>query len=544
MLEKLIVDNYLLIDYVEFDGNDGMSVFIGETGSGKSLFIEALGIILGNKFSVANIGTFREMTKMSAIFSLEHASKLYEWFEKQQLPLVDEIVITRTFQKNGKSVTRLNGEVVPVQIVRSVSEMLVDIHSQFDTQRLLKSSVQHQSIDHRIDIRLREEYAQAFNCYKDARKQYAQFLQQQSQQQDLDYLQFQLDELSAVQTYDEQYIEQLEHDYREAKLRLQNKQYVESSMYLLGDEGARRFLQQLAKNLPHIDDAEETLSHMYNQLIIQLDELDYQINQLGENDDQQGEFEQLEAQLQVIYRLQQKHGKDLARAYKQVNEQINRIEDADRYAQELQKKQDDTEQKARQVAILLDAERDKVISYIETKIHVYFEKLHLDNIHFKIVKEKQAELSVTGLSLMQFQVASNNQAMYQPLAKVVSGGELSRIMLALKVVMLEDEKMLMIFDEIDSGVSGKVAASIADLLYQLARVHQVFLITHSSLVAVTGTHFYEIAKQKRIHDGQYETHIQQVPNDKINYLLAQLISQKQPSEAAIQQIQHLREKYE
>lgn len=545
MLEKLVVDNYLLIDFVEFDGNDGVSVFIGETGSGKSLFIEALGIILGDKFSVANIGTFRDMTKMSAVFSVdEQSSEVQEWFKEQQFILTDEIVITRIFQKNGKSTTRLNGEIVPVHIIRNLGEMLVDIHSQFDTQRLLKNSVQQQSIDNYVDSSLREEYTQAFNTYKTVVQQYEQFIKQTEEQQDLDYLLFQKDELEAVQHYDESQVEQLEKQYKRAKLKMQHKEHLESSLYLLGDDGIRPLLQQLSKNLGYLDDEGQQFSKICNELIIQTDELDYQLNQLYSEDDNDGEFEKLEVELQMIYRLQQKHGDDLSKAYVDVTEQIKQIEDADTYITELQSECVQKEQIARALAERLDCERDKIIQQVELKIKTYFQKLHLENIQFKIVREVQKKLTAFGLSTLQFQVASNNQAIYQPLAKVVSGGELSRIMLALKVVMLESEKKLMIFDEIDSGVSGKVAASIADLLFELSRVHQLFLITHSSLVAVIGSYFYEIVKEKRLSDGQYETIIQRVKTEKIDYLLAQLISQKEPSDVAIQQIKHLREKYE
>ncbi|MGL4663092.1 MAG: AAA family ATPase [Culicoidibacterales bacterium] len=544
MLEKLVVDNYLLIDHVEFDGHQGISVFVGETGSGKSLFIEALGIILGNKFSLAHIGTFREMTNMSAVFSVDESDfEIHNWFKEQQFSFPDEIIITRVFQKNGKSITRLNGEIVPVQIVRSLGEMLVDIHSQFDTQRLLNNTVQHESVDNQVDSKLRGEYAQAFNTYKNIAKKHEQFLLNKDKQQDLDYLYFQKEELESFQTYDENTIMLLEEKYKRLKIQLQNSQYIEASIQILGDDGVRPYLHQLNKNLAYLDNAENKFSEIYKTIMLQVDELDYQLNQLIQDEDEVLQFNQIEEELQRVYRLQQKHGDDLAKAYTDVVNQIQQLEEYDTYLQQLQNEMNSAENTARKIAIKLDDARDEVIQNIEAKIKSYFSQLHLENVQFKIGRKTYSDLTAFGLSTIQFQVASNNQETYQPLAKVVSGGELSRIMLALKVVMLEKTQTLMIFDEIDSGVSGKVAASIADVLYQLADVHQVFLITHSSLVAVIGKQFYEISKQIR-DDKQYETMIEKVEDTKINYLLAQLISQQSPSESAIKQIQHLREKYE
>lgn len=544
MLEKLVVDNYLLIDHIEFDGYDGVSVFVGETGSGKSLFIESLGIILGNKFSLSNIGTFRDITTMSAVFSIpESSTQIQAWFEEHDFLYHDEIIITRLFQRSGKSTTRLNGEIIPVQVIRQLGEMLVDIHSQFDTQRLLKSTVQQAVIDDRIDVDITTAYREAFSAYKEAIKQYEQFEMAQQSQFDLDYLYFQRDELLAYQSYTKESVRQLEGEYKQLKHDVENHQYVEMSTALLGDDGIRSILTQLHKQLQYIDNEKNQFLQLYNDVVQQVDELDYRLSQQSVDEDATLKFQQLEQELQAIYRLQQKHGEDLAEAYQQILEQIEHVEDADTRRLKLQDQMTQKEEKARRIAKQLDKERDIIIQHVEEQITTYLNKLHLSNIQFRIIREDKSELMISGVSTIQFQVASNNQTTFQPLAKVVSGGELSRIMLALKVVMLEGSHLLMVFDEIDSGVSGKVAASIADVLHQLAEQHQVFLITHSPLVAVSGKQFYEISKQIR-EDKQYETRIEQVNTASVNYLLAHLISQQSPSDAAIQQIQYLREKYE
>lgn len=546
MLEKLVVDNYLLIDHIEFDAYENMSVFVGETGSGKSLFIESLGIILGNKFSLANIGTFRDITMMSAIFSVsEKMSEVQHWFKQNDFSLHDEIIITRTFQKSGKSITRLNGEVVPVQLVRQIGDLLVDIHSQFDTQQLLKNTVQHESIDAHIQVASLDAYKEAFLVYKQRTEDYNRFLEEQQKLHDLDYLHFQREELEPFQEYTLEKVQALEQHYKYLKIAVQNRQYVERCISLLSDDGLRQFLPELKTNLLHIgnDEIAPALLSSYEQLVANVDEIDYVLNQQYQDEESFAEFEQLEHLLQNIYRLQQKHSENLAEAYATVTEQIERIEEAETFEVKLQASMKEAESKARMLALKLDEQRDTVIEQVEMKMRSYFKKLHLENIQFRVFREVHDDLTRTGLSTIQFQVASNNQKTFQPLAKVVSGGELSRIMLALKVVMLGKQQMLMVFDEIDSGVSGKVAASIADVLYELAKLHQVFLITHSPLVAVSGKHFYQISKHIR-NDGQYETNITVVQKDEINYMLAHLISQQIPSQSAIEQIQHLRTKYQ
>lgn len=547
MLEKLIVDNYLLIDHIEFDAHSQMSVFIGETGSGKSLFIESLGIILGNKFSLSNIGTFRETTMMSAIFSGDKdSSDMHRWFEEHQFTFHDEIIITRTFQKSGKSITRLNGEVVPVQVIKSLGEVLVDIHSQFDTQQLLKSSVQHASIDNHVDDALKKAYENAFLNYQEQKKQYQIFADKKSQAQDIDYLYFQKEELEPYHTYDKKTIEELESEYKQLKSQVQNQQFIEASVALLGEEGIQKHLPLLQKNIAQIKLNQKEapqIVEMYQQLMICVDELDYALNQMLGDEVQLQTFATLEQNLQTIYKLQQKHGDDLALAYTEVLTQISQVENADQHEQKLRAAIEKSEQEAIECAKKLDLARNDVIAHIEKEMVQYFKVLHLENMHFQVHREVHPSLTRNGLSSFQFYVASNNQTRYQPLSKVVSGGELSRIMLALKAVMLQRSSMLMIFDEIDSGVSGKVAASIASVLHHLSKIHQVFLITHSPLVAVSGQHFYQIVKHIRT-DKQYETTIVNVNADEINFTLAHLISQNTPSQAAIKQIEHLRKAYE
>lgn len=544
MLEKLIVDNYLLIDHIEFDGYEGMSVFVGETGSGKSLFIESLGIILGNKFSFTHIGTFRETTTMSAVFSIsESDTQVNKWLAKNQYTAGEEIIITRTFQVSGKSITRLNGEIVPVQVIKQLGEMLVDIHSQFDTQQLLKKSAQQRVIDERINQKLKDAYMNAFKAYQAAKSEYEVFESEQNKQQDLDYLHFQEKELRLYQSYSSDIINEKEQIYKQLKVDAQNSRYVEQSIGLIGEDGIRVVLEKLQKNLQYIDSEENQFLQLYHDLVGQLDEIDYRLNQMYENTSDLSQFEALEKELNTIYKLQQKHSENLAVSYQAIIKQIQWIEEADVHRQKLQAEVDDAYKKAVFFAEELERERKQIIQQIEGNIAYYLKKLHLDTIHFKVDQQFSDVLTKSGFSIVEFQVTSNNQREYQPLSKVVSGGELSRIMLALKVVMLETKKMVMIFDEIDSGVSGKVATSIADVLNTLAHKNQVFLITHSALVAVSGKHFYEISKQIR-SDHQYETSITKVKSTDVDHLLAQLISQQIPSKAAIEQIQYLRKKYE
>lgn len=543
MLERIIVDNYLLIDHIEFDAHLGMSVFIGETGSGKSLFIESLGIIFGNKFSTNNIGVFRETTKMTAVFSIdEKMTDVKKWFAKNDFFIDDQIIVTRTFQKSGKSTTRLNGEIIPVQTVRSLGEILIDIHSQFDTQQLLKQAKQQEAIDQYIDKQLQSDYTKSYQSYKQLEKQLEIFVKEQQKEHDVDYLYFQRDELASFADFDLEILKSYELEYKSLKQKIQNHQHIEEALVLIGDEGIRQYVSPLEKTLNQMDNLENSVYETFNQLLIQVNELDYALNQLQIDEEITERFTFLEQNIQIIYRLQQKHGDDLASAYSTILDKIEQLENSSKYEEKLLSELKVEEKKARHLAEVLEKERLKIITFVENKMHNLFQKLHLDNIQFRVFREEVSTLTKTGLSTLQFQVASNNQKIFQSLAKTVSGGELSRIMLALKVVMLEKQPMLIVFDEIDSGVSGKVATSIADVLSQLATQHQVFLITHSPLVAVSGNYFYQISKSRR-DDGHYETNIQEVNDEKVNITLAYLISQKEPSEAAIEQIQHLRVKY-
>lgn len=544
MLEKIIVDNYLLIDHIEFDAHLGMSVFIGETGSGKSLFIESLGIIFGNKFSTNNIGIFRDTTKMTAVFSItEQMSNVKNWLSENEFFVDDQIIITRTFQKSGKSTTRLNGEIIPVQTVRLLSEILIDIHSQFDTQQLLKQTKQQEAIDQYVSKSLLSEYTNAYQSFKSIEKEYAAFVQEQQKEHDVDYLHFQRDELEAYADFDLSLLQSYEDEYKSLKQKIQNQQQVEIAVGLIGDEGIRQYIGPLEKSLNQMEDIDRTVYETFNQLLIQVNELDYALNQLQIDEEVAARFAFLEETIQIIYRLQQKHGDDLALAYNEIMTKIEQIENADKYETKLLNQLTENEKVARDLALQLEEARKVTISTVEKKMAHLFQQLHLENIQFRVFQETLPQLTKTGLSTLHFQVASNNQKIFQSLAKTVSGGELSRIMLALKVVMLEKQPMLIVFDEIDSGVSGKVATSIADVLNQLATQHQVFLITHSPLVAVSGNYFYQIAKARR-EDGHYETKIEEVVDEKVNITLAYLISQQEPSASAIEQIQHLRVKYQ
>lgn len=542
MLEKIVVDNYLLIDHIEFEAQESLSVFIGETGSGKSLFIEALGIILGNKFSYNHIGEFREQTMLSAIFQLtdEHTD-VHQWLSDNGFLATEELIITRIFQKSGKSTTRLNGEILPVQTIKGLADLLIDIHSQFDTQQLLKQSVQQVCIDERILKSTRNAYRQSFEAFKDAQKAYTEFKASQDKSSDLEYLYFQREELFAYADYDNAKIEAIESEYKQLRSVVQNQEDIQRTVQLLGEAGIRQYLPEINRGLQKINDAKS--SELFIQMTNLLDELDYEVSKMESDESVLEKFAGFEQTLQTLYRLQQKHGDDLQQAYAEILERIEQVEKADEYEIALQKIIETTEADARQKAQQLDDERKSVIEKIENEIILLFTQLHLTNLAFKVSLLPTEKLQINGLSNVQFEVASNNQAQFQPLAKVVSGGELSRIMLALKVVLLGQRPMLMIFDEIDSGVSGKVASSIADVLSTLATQHQLFLITHSPLVAVSGQHFYHIQKMIRT-DQKYETIIQKVKPAEINYTLAQLISQHEPEQTAIEQIAHLRKKYE
>lgn len=543
MLEKIVLKNYLLIENLEFDAKNNLSIFIGETGSGKSMFIDALSIILGKKFSNSAIGQFSDATILSAIFQVSTNKAIQAWAKTHDIECENELIITRKFYKSGKSTTKINGEILPVAVLKSISSELIDIHAQFDTQKLLRSEFQKKALDYMVDKKIISEYHEKFQQYKQCTLHLEKLYEEKNKIRELDYLQFQLTKLERYKTIDLVAFEELEH----VRKHLEHAKKIQKNLETLSElsesdiNGPFLTIEKIISDLALQNSEFQELYERVHELVTNIDDVLFQINKSISSFDQSYESLPFLNEIDAIYALQMKHGNDLHEAFVNIDLEIKRIEEIDAEIDRVQLECNDAHKLAYRCVIDLEEARSKAAIKCAQEINTMFSQLYLTNVDFTIDVEYDKEeytLTKLGISTVNFLVKSNNATTYDKLNTVLSGGELSRIMLALKVVLSAGSNALIIFDEIDSGVSGKVAEAIGAILRDLSKTTQLFLITHSAIVASFGIHFYEIIKIQK--NGIYKTNVQPLADSEINSKLATLISGVEQSDKATEQIKILR----
>lgn len=506
MLRSIHVKNIALIEEEEIILEDGLNILTGETGAGKSILIGSINIALGS-------GSFKNYVPDSAGYSLieltfeTESEKVKRALKKADLPDMDGIVvISRRFQ-NGRSVSRLNGESVPISLVREISGLLIDIHGQHEHQSLLYPKA-HLAL---TDDYAGEELAEPKERCRKAYREYAAvkneldkaLTDEKSRLKRIDFLKYEITEIddAALEVGEDEELESLFRKLTHAQ-RIREV-LAETSGLIDGEGGALMAISRASGALSGISDLDEGLSQLAAQAC-ELEELAGDFSRaaadyLDDFDYDEETFTQTGNRLDLINRLKLKYGKTIPEilSYRDREQgELEKLTDFDTYVNGLRARAKKSFRELEKAAFDITAIRRKAAASLGELIRQSLEELNFLNVEFEIHMEKPGQIGMNGADEVTFLISTNPGMPLRPLQEVASGGELSRIMLGIKTVMArKDQIESLIFDEIDTGISGRTAQRVSEKMAQLSRFTQVIAITHLAQIAAMADHHYLIEKQ-------------------------------------------------
>ena len=523
MLKSLTVWNFALLEHVQVEFEPGLNILTGETGAGKSILIDSLGAVLGARMSADMVRSGCDWLRVEAVFSLEDESLgLHELLTQQAIDDADkELIITRQLTRAGRSTALVNGCHVTLAVLRQIGAYLVDIHGQNENLALLKEENQFHLLDG-YDSDVSEALA-AYECvyreWREKKKAYAE-KQQASREyaQRLDMLHWQDKEISEANLKPGE-DEQLEADIRKLSHAEKIVGSVEESYQLLEGGGGNGLgvlpaLSQVKKDLEEIgrfDDALANAQKMVEEAYISLQEASYELRDYGESVEFSPErLDQLQSRMDVIYRLCKKYGatlEDVLAHQAKVEQELTEIENYDEDIAALEKEIAALEEKLGQKADALTKLRTAAAQDLSTAIEEQLFALGMPKARFHIRVEQAEDYGANGRDDVAMFFSANPGEAEKPLQKVASGGELSRIALAIKTVASSRDSSVpsMVFDEIDTGIGGRTAQMVAERIALVAQYKQVLCITHLPQIAcMADAHLYI---SKRTVEGTTATQI-------------------------------------
>lgn len=513
MITELSIRNFAIIDDISISFKDGLTVLTGETGAGKSIIIDAVHLLTGGRGSTQFIKHGKNRAEIVGQFNLtSNRVNILNWCQQYDIDIEnDTIILERILNKNGKTVCRINNKMVTLAVLKEVGEMIVQIHSQHDTMHLMDQHNHLELIDeyNKDEISpIKNDYLESYNLLVQLEKQYNElYTNEQEMAHRLDLLQFQLTELEQANL-----IENEDEQLEEERKQLQNFEQIfhalQSAYYALHGEGkglesvhfAKESLEKGRVHNNFIADQHDVITNLYYQLEDISMQLTNYKDTLHFDEDR---LNQIEARLNELHRLQKKYGttvKEMIEYKEKITIEIDQIMNRDNHIDQLTKQIAEQKKETLKVANQLRTIRKQTANRLKHELHHELKDLYLENSRFSVHFEpnKDNELTKDGIDQVTFMLSTNIGEPLKELDKVASGGELSRIMLGLKKILAEHDLIqTVVFDEIDAGVSGRVAQSIAEKMYQISLSTQTLCITHLPQVAAMADHHLLIKKQTK-----------------------------------------------
>lgn len=524
MIEQLSVKDYVLFKSCIIDFTDGMSVITGETGAGKSLLIDAIGYLSGNRIKSNVIRNGKDKAILSMV--LTSNKKVNAILEENGFEVDDQVIISRTILNNNKSTVRINQQITTLSFVRKIVNLLVDIHSQMDTYRLMDTSVQMELLDsYAKTMDLKASVKEAYVKYSNVLHELETLKNEEFSDAELEFLTTQLDEIENANIQEDE-LDALNDQIHEATSWYKNSEDLSSCLYEIDKEnGALDSLYTLYKQAsksPILNDYEESFKNLYYSLQGVDEELKH-MRDTHSNDSL--DLDSLQSRQYLIKKLYRKYGgsyTSLMESKKSITDKIDRIIHRQDVFDKLEKEKEESFTAYMKLANALSLKRKEVFSQLESKMMEHCKDLMLENARFMIsCMEKKP--SSNGIDDIEFLVSMNPGQDFSSLSASASGGELSRLMLALKVVFQASNGIeTIIFDEIDTGVSGKVALAMGAKMKALSKNYQVLCITHLASVAVYANTHYLV--NKKVSASETITNVQELDQDKTIQELAVMTS--------------------
>ena len=509
MLKTLTVWNFALLEHVRVEFGAGLNILTGETGAGKSILIDSLGAILGQRISSDSIRTGCERLRVEAVFSLDDESLgLHELLTQQAIDDSEgSLIITRQVTRSGRSMALVNGCHVTLTVLKQIGSFLVDIHGQNENLALLKEENQFNLLD-RYDSELAEAlhaYSQTYGEWRKKRKLYTEKEQASREYaQRLDMLRWQDNEIAAANLKPNEE-EELETEIRRLSHAEKIAGYVEESYNLLdnGSKDGLSILTALSKvkkdleDMSRFDDAMANTRKMVEDALIALQEAAYELRGYGENIEFSPErLNKLQERMDIIYRLRRKYGatvEDILAHQRNVQQELSAIENYDGDMAQMEKEIQELEGILHEKAKTLTKLRKRAAKELSAAIGAQLKELGMPRAVFRIAVEPAKSFQANGADDAAMFFSANPGEIEKPLHKVASGGELSRIALAIKTVAASRDSAVpsMVFDEIDTGIGGRTAQMVAERIALVARFKQVLCITHLPQIAcMADIHLY------------------------------------------------------
>ena len=548
MLKRLKIRNYALIRELDVEFNSGFTIITGETGAGKSILLGALSLILGQRADTTALKDTEKKCVVEGVFNVKDYD-LKELFEQYDLDYEEQAIFRREISPSGKSRAFINDTPVNLKAMRELGLRLVDIHSQHQNLELNNQHFQLTVVDlYAGHNDLLETYREKFRIYRKTVQALNTLLEKAGQSKaDLDYFRFQFEQLEKVALVDgeqeemEKELETLNHaeEIKSNLTQLFELLNGDGPSVVRGSKDGLNLLNKVAKFFPEGESLNQRLESTY----LELKDIAEEAERAAESVEYDpGRIEFLNDRLDLIYTLQQKHRvetvAELIAIRDSLDEKISDIDSFDLEIEKLEKQRDIAEAEVKTLAGQLSEQRKEVLPAIEERVNGLLLQLGMPNSRFRVDLNSNGTPTSSGIDEASFMFSANKNAELCEISKVASGGEMSRLMLSLKSLISKSKALpTIIFDEIDSGISGEIAGKMGGILKEMAGGMQVINITHLPQVAAKGDYHYWVYKQDTEHETV--THLKLLSEKERVEELAKMLSGENISEAALQNAQEL-----
>ncbi|AYJ41815.1 DNA repair protein RecN [Lactiplantibacillus pentosus] len=512
MLQELSITNFAIIEHLDIAFEAGMTVLTGETGAGKSIIIDAVGLLAGGRGSSEFIRTGADKAVLQGMFILPADGVTAQLLDEAGIDHADNtVILQREITKSGRNTCRINGMLVNTTTLKQIGETIVDIHGQNEHQELMQPEKHLGLLDEFAAAKIRklkQQYQQQYDHYQQLNRELRQKNANEKEwAQHLDMLNFQVDEIAAAQVKVGEEAALIAERDRLDNYQMINQALQQSYTLLAAGEETTGAVDMVGTAMNALEPI-ANLDSAFNEITVNVKNAFYGLqdaagqisNQLDLQEFDEGRLDEIEQRLDVLSQLKRKYGdseQQILDYYQKIAAELAKMTDSEENSEDLAQRVTDAKDKLLKTGEALSDKRRTAAKVLQRQIHQELKDLYMDKAIFEVrFKPTKGQIYRSGLDSVEFYIQTNPGERMRPLAKIASGGELSRMMLALKTIFSESQGITsIIFDEVDTGVSGRVAQAIAEKINGIAHFSQVLCITHLPQVAAMSDHHYFIAKK-------------------------------------------------